>query len=183
MVRLARDSDRHALARMRALLWPEASFEEQLIGLDHAGGSLPLVNLVAVGHGNVIGFVEAGLQSHADGCEGSQRAYEGAESSLAGIPPAPPCLRIVARKEGVFPQPPRMTVRGVDTSVSATKTYDYWLPLLSLRKYSSTAAENPGGILSVAPLFTCPPPCSSTSRRSLTSSAWRLGRTSRFKRC
>jgi aminoglycoside 6'-N-acetyltransferase I len=69
MVRQGRESDRHALARMRTLLWPEASFEEHLQELDRAGGSLPTVNLVAEDHGNVVGFVEAGLRSHADGCD------------------------------------------------------------------------------------------------------------------
>jgi aminoglycoside 6'-N-acetyltransferase I len=68
-VRLAQGSDRDQLAKMRALLWPEASFEEHLRELDKPS-TLPAANLVAEdGQGALIGFLEVGLRSHADGCD------------------------------------------------------------------------------------------------------------------
>lgn len=60
---------------MRALLWPDASREEQGAELDRAlsgemVGSLPSAMLVAVGDdGFLAGFLEVGLRSHADGCD------------------------------------------------------------------------------------------------------------------
>jgi aminoglycoside 6'-N-acetyltransferase I len=69
MVRPARDSDRNKLARMRALLWPESSFEEHLKELD----IVRAVNIIAeADDGTTVGFVEVGLRSHADGCDTSR---------------------------------------------------------------------------------------------------------------
>jgi aminoglycoside 6'-N-acetyltransferase I len=74
-VRLARDSDRKALAQMRALLWPDAGVEQHLRELDaifgySMSGPLPLVILVSEDeNGALIGFLEVGLRSHADGCD------------------------------------------------------------------------------------------------------------------
>ena len=70
-IRLAEESDRISLAKMSALLWPEASFEEHLKDVDNAATSstLPLTTLVAQdGTGELVGFLEVGLRSHADGC-------------------------------------------------------------------------------------------------------------------
>jgi aminoglycoside 6'-N-acetyltransferase I len=74
-VRVARAGDRGQLARMRAALWPESSAPEhakelQAI-LDGKGlGTLPLIELVAEENGGaLVGFLEAGLRSHADGCD------------------------------------------------------------------------------------------------------------------
>jgi aminoglycoside 6'-N-acetyltransferase I len=68
-IRTARISDNNELAAMRRLLWPESSFEEHLRELQ---SGLPAVNFVAVGeHESLIGFLEAGLRSHADGCDPS----------------------------------------------------------------------------------------------------------------
>src|SRR5579859_1249885 len=60
---------------MRALLWPDGSYEEHLGELE-AGPSawgppgLPVVWLVAEEvQGLLIGFLEASLRSHADGCD------------------------------------------------------------------------------------------------------------------
>jgi len=73
-VRLARDSDRNALAQMRALLWPDTGAEPDLRELDAILsrpmiGTLPIAILVSEDeNGALIGFLEVGLRSHADGC-------------------------------------------------------------------------------------------------------------------
>ena len=55
---------------MRVLLWPDSSIEEQLSELNHAGGNMPSIILVAEDEaGTLTGFVEVGLRSHADGCD------------------------------------------------------------------------------------------------------------------
>jgi aminoglycoside 6'-N-acetyltransferase I len=57
---------------MRHLLWPDSSAEEHLRELE---SGLPAVNFVAASfvgddeRESLIGFVEAGLRSHADGCD------------------------------------------------------------------------------------------------------------------
>jgi aminoglycoside 6'-N-acetyltransferase I len=74
-VRIAQPSDRTALAKMRASLWPKASFEDHLRELDASFGNvsaatLPAVTLVSCDHnGKLAGFLEVGLRSHADGCD------------------------------------------------------------------------------------------------------------------
>lgn len=73
-VRMAVEGDRDALAAMRAALWPESSREEHATELRAilAGtppSTLPLVVLVADMDGEICGFVEVGLRSHADGCD------------------------------------------------------------------------------------------------------------------
>jgi aminoglycoside 6'-N-acetyltransferase I len=70
-------SDRQALARMRALLWPGLSPEDHLREVDAVlrnTGTLAAVTLVAQNNEDsaVIGFLEAGLRSHADGCDPAQ---------------------------------------------------------------------------------------------------------------
>ena len=76
-VRVARPADREELARLRAALWPESSAEEhakELLGIlaNRTFGTMPLVELVAEeSHGVLVGFVEVGLRSHADGCDPS----------------------------------------------------------------------------------------------------------------
>jgi aminoglycoside 6'-N-acetyltransferase I len=73
-IREARPGDCAPLARLRHALWPESSVDE------HAGelsrilsgenpGTLPSVILVADDAREVVGFVETGLRSHADGCD------------------------------------------------------------------------------------------------------------------
>jgi len=76
-VRLAQPRDRMDLARMRALLWPEASIEEHASELDTAldgrQGTLPMAIFVAeTADRQMAGFLEAGLRSHADGCDPAQ---------------------------------------------------------------------------------------------------------------
>ncbi len=74
-VRPAEISDQHELARMRTLLWPDASMEEHSRELDailrsRMNGTLPMAVLVAQGDdGALAGFLEVGLRSHADGCD------------------------------------------------------------------------------------------------------------------
>jgi len=74
-IRQARGGDQSALAEMRTMLWPDSPFEEHFGELDaslngRAPGTLPSTILVACDQdGTLIGFVEAGLRSHADGCD------------------------------------------------------------------------------------------------------------------
>jgi aminoglycoside 6'-N-acetyltransferase I len=73
-IRPARPKDFLQLAGMRACLWPAASFSEHLseleAGLIRPGQpGFPVVVLVAEeAAGTLTGFLEAGLRSHADGC-------------------------------------------------------------------------------------------------------------------
>jgi aminoglycoside 6'-N-acetyltransferase I len=74
-VRQAHPSDKEELAKMRELLWPEASIEDHHKELESAlrfrmYGTLPLTILVAQDEsGALAGFIEVGLRSHADGCD------------------------------------------------------------------------------------------------------------------
>jgi aminoglycoside 6'-N-acetyltransferase I len=74
-VRQAEISDQHELAKMRTLLWPDASMEEHRRELDailrsRMNGTLPMAVLVAQSEeGTLAGFLEVGLRSHADGCD------------------------------------------------------------------------------------------------------------------
>jgi aminoglycoside 6'-N-acetyltransferase I len=76
-VRLAQQSDRDELSRLRTVLWPESSAEEhaeelRLILSGKFPGTMPLVIFVAeASDGTLAGFLEAGLRSHADGCNES----------------------------------------------------------------------------------------------------------------
>ena len=73
-IRFARPSDGAQLARLREALWPHYSADEharELAPLLDGSVSLtmPLVHLVAdAGDGRLVGFLEVGLRSHADGC-------------------------------------------------------------------------------------------------------------------
>jgi aminoglycoside 6'-N-acetyltransferase I len=76
-VRPSEPSDREQLSLMRLALWPELSVDEDRPELDAAlsgkpMGTMPLTILIAeTGDGNLVGFVEVGLRSHADGCDTS----------------------------------------------------------------------------------------------------------------
>lgn len=72
MIRVARDSDRQSLAEMRARLWPDQSIEDHLTEPDHITGTLPMITFVAEDNGTLVGFLEAGLRSHADGCDSTR---------------------------------------------------------------------------------------------------------------
>ncbi len=77
-IRPAAPDDLAALARARAALWPESSVEEH--GAELAAmlngdpvSTLPQATFVAESaHGEVVGFVDVGLRSHADGCDPRQ---------------------------------------------------------------------------------------------------------------
>jgi aminoglycoside 6'-N-acetyltransferase I len=75
--RPARPSDLEALTHLAAALWPDAPTAEHR---DHADAilagnpqsSLPLTLFVAEIADEVVGFIEVGLRSHADGCDTRQ---------------------------------------------------------------------------------------------------------------
>jgi aminoglycoside 6'-N-acetyltransferase I len=74
-IRIAQQGDLDPLVAMRLLLWPEISHEEesqqtQTLLSTGMSGTLPAAILVAQdGDGSLIGFLEVGLRSHADGCD------------------------------------------------------------------------------------------------------------------
>ncbi len=74
-IRAARPADRDALAELRHALWPESSAEdharELVLILDgRAPGILPATIFVAeASDARLLGFLEAGQRSHADGCD------------------------------------------------------------------------------------------------------------------
>ena len=76
-IRPARPADRNPLAQLRHALWPESSAEEHvselaLILAGKAPGILPATIFVAESNdAALLGFLEAGLRSHADGCDPS----------------------------------------------------------------------------------------------------------------
>jgi aminoglycoside 6'-N-acetyltransferase I len=67
-------SDLQPITRLCAALWPDAPAEEHrehvaAILSGKPPSTLPLVLVVAEIDGNVVGFIEVGLRSHADGCD------------------------------------------------------------------------------------------------------------------
>lgn len=73
-IRPARARDEAAIAALRAALWPEGSLEEhadetRAILAGTPKSTMPLVLFVAEAARALIGFVEVGLRSHADGCD------------------------------------------------------------------------------------------------------------------
>ena len=77
-IRVAQATDWKELAAMRALLWPDDSYDEHLAelkGRRSAAGQagFPAENLVAEDeYRGLCGFLEVGLRSHADGCDTKQ---------------------------------------------------------------------------------------------------------------
>jgi aminoglycoside 6'-N-acetyltransferase I len=74
-IRTATPADCEQLSRLREALWPESSAEEHARELASSlitekSGSMPLAIFVAEAPGGLLaGFLEAGLRSHADGCD------------------------------------------------------------------------------------------------------------------
>jgi aminoglycoside 6'-N-acetyltransferase I len=73
-VRLGVPADLEAVARQFATLWPDGPQEEHMteaaaILAGNPSSTTPLAVLVAEVAGVVVGFVEVGLRSHADGCD------------------------------------------------------------------------------------------------------------------
>jgi aminoglycoside 6'-N-acetyltransferase I len=77
-IRLAQPRDCHELAVLRKALWPESSAEEHAreLGPILNGDSLstmPMIVLVAeASDQRLVGFLDAGLRSHADGCDAAR---------------------------------------------------------------------------------------------------------------
>lgn len=76
-VRAAQTRDLDALGRMRAALWPDGTFaEHRAEAMEIVAGrprsTLPLAIFVAEDDAGVVGFVEVGLRSHAEGCDPSR---------------------------------------------------------------------------------------------------------------
>jgi len=73
-IRRALPSDLAALTRLSAALWPDAPLAEHeehvALVLEGRASTLALVLLVAEVGDEVVGFLEVGLRSHADGCDG-----------------------------------------------------------------------------------------------------------------
>lgn len=74
LVRAARADDVDAVAAMRERLWPDGSLAEhrdEVVALiaGRPRSTLPLALLVAELDGRLVGFVDVGLRSHADGCD------------------------------------------------------------------------------------------------------------------
>jgi aminoglycoside 6'-N-acetyltransferase I len=74
LVRFARPSDCERLAKLRQALWPEGSLEERRREVEDilrgkTPGAMPLVEFVWEEGGALLGFIEAGLRSHADECD------------------------------------------------------------------------------------------------------------------
>jgi aminoglycoside 6'-N-acetyltransferase I len=77
LIREAKPEDCGALALLRHCLWPDSSVDEHAHELTRllAGetcSTLPSVILIAAAEGEIVGFAEAGLRSHADGCDPSR---------------------------------------------------------------------------------------------------------------
>ncbi len=73
-VRLGTPADADIVARLFLALWPDGVLAEHreeaaLILAGTPPSTLPLVVLVAETDDRVIGFIEVGLRSHADGCD------------------------------------------------------------------------------------------------------------------
>jgi aminoglycoside 6'-N-acetyltransferase I len=75
MVREAEIDDQEQLAKLRALLWPEASIAEhgrelQSLLSTRRSGAMPAAIFVSCDESGALnGFLEANLRSHADGCD------------------------------------------------------------------------------------------------------------------
>jgi aminoglycoside 6'-N-acetyltransferase I len=76
-IRLGVPADLETVTRLCAALWPDEPVAEHEV---HAAsilsgrppGSMPLDLLVAEIEGEIVGFIEVGLRSHADGCDERQ---------------------------------------------------------------------------------------------------------------
>ena len=78
-VRAARPADLAAVSALAAVLWPDGSLREhrqhmRAVLAGRPPSSLPLVVFVAEQDGAILGFIEVGLRSHAEGCDGRRPA-------------------------------------------------------------------------------------------------------------
>jgi aminoglycoside 6'-N-acetyltransferase I len=96
-IRPPTSADLDAIGGLMAALWPDASPAEHRLDAEAlftgaVRSTMPLALFVAENaEGQTIGFVEVGLRSHADGCDGSQPVgfvegwYVGAEYRGVGV--------------------------------------------------------------------------------------------------
>ncbi len=73
-IRLGAPADVEVVARQFLALWPDGKLDEHRAEAEATlsgtpPSTLPLVILVAEQDGDVVGFIEVGLRSHADGCD------------------------------------------------------------------------------------------------------------------
>ena len=74
-IRLAEPRDREPLARLRQALWPEASVDDHarelasLLSKEPKRAMPPAIFVAETAGGFLVGFLEASLRSHADGCD------------------------------------------------------------------------------------------------------------------
>jgi aminoglycoside 6'-N-acetyltransferase I len=73
-IRPGSPSDLEAVTRLSVALWPDEPAAEHrahaaAILSGKPASTLPLVLIVAEVDGGVVGFIEVGLRSHADGCD------------------------------------------------------------------------------------------------------------------
>ena len=77
-IRTAQQGDEDQLAELRALLWPDETFEQhrrevqKLIQSGMSGTSAAAVLVAIDSSEGLAGFLEVGLRSHADGCDVAQ---------------------------------------------------------------------------------------------------------------
>ncbi|MGH7440967.1 MAG: GNAT family N-acetyltransferase [Polyangiaceae bacterium] len=77
-IRLGAATDTEVVACMFFALWPDGTLDEHhaeasLVLVGTPPSTLPLAVLVAEADGKVVGFIEVGLRSHADGCDTRHR--------------------------------------------------------------------------------------------------------------
>jgi aminoglycoside 6'-N-acetyltransferase I len=73
-VRLGAPPDAEVVGRLFLALWPDGTLDEHraeaaLVLAGTPPSTLPLLLFVAEADGMVVGFIEVGLRSHADGCD------------------------------------------------------------------------------------------------------------------
>jgi aminoglycoside 6'-N-acetyltransferase I len=73
-LRLGAPADTEIVGRLFLALWPDGTLDEHraeaaLILAGTPPSTLPLLVFVAEADGKVVGFIEVGLRSHADGCD------------------------------------------------------------------------------------------------------------------
>jgi aminoglycoside 6'-N-acetyltransferase I len=78
-IRLSTPDDSRRVGELAHALWPDGSVDDHVehaaaITRGEPASTLPLVVFVAVDNDNaIVGFIEVGLRSHADGCDSSRQ--------------------------------------------------------------------------------------------------------------
>jgi aminoglycoside 6'-N-acetyltransferase I len=71
-IRLATPADARRIGELAHALWPDGSIDDHAEHAATLDSTLPLVVFVAVHGDAIVGFIEVGLRSHADGCDTSR---------------------------------------------------------------------------------------------------------------